>query len=231
MGVKTTIAKGIGKGMISAVPKMAPMITDSRLRKLMDVAIHGAGKFPGAMTAAGNYLKNADGDVELAVERVIRQHTLMAGAQGFLTNLGGVATMAASMPANIAGLAIVQARMAAAVAHLRGYNLYDQRVRSAVLASLLGESTVKNSVANGSLPSTPSGIATAPMSDIKLESSTVTQVVSSLLSQRVGKQAVSSVTKKIPVIGGGVGAATDGYSTAAIGRYVKDQFVSHRQVS
>jgi hypothetical protein len=36
---------------------------------------------------------------------VIENHVRYAGAQGFATNLGGLATMAFTVPANISGLA------------------------------------------------------------------------------------------------------------------------------
>ena len=47
-----------------------------------------------------------------------------------MTNIGGVATLPVAIPANITGVAIVQIRMVAAIAHLRGYDLNDNRVRT-----------------------------------------------------------------------------------------------------
>ena len=43
--------------------------------------------------------------------------------------------MAVTVPANIAGLALIQCRMVAAIAHLRGYDLDDRRTRNAILAA------------------------------------------------------------------------------------------------
>ena len=42
---------------------------------------------------------------------------------------------------------------------------------------------------------------------------------------------VGLVAKRIPVIGGGVGAATDSWNTMAIARYARDQFVSRRNAA
>ena len=47
-----------------------------------------------------------------------------------------------TIPANITGLALIQCRMIAGIAHLRGYDLDDPRVRNAILACLLGEDAV-----------------------------------------------------------------------------------------
>ena len=43
-----------------------------------------------------------------------------------------------------------------------------------------------------------------------------------------GKQAVGLIARAIPVVGGGVGAATDSWNTLAVGRYAREQFVSRR---
>ena len=42
-------------------------------------------------------------------------------------------TVAITIPANITGLALIQCRMIAGIAHLRGYDLDDPRVRNAIL--------------------------------------------------------------------------------------------------
>ena len=41
--------------------------------------------------------------------------------------------MALTIPTNITGLALIQCRMIAGIAHLRGYDLDDPRVRNAIL--------------------------------------------------------------------------------------------------
>ena len=94
----------------------------------------------------------------------------MAGAQGFLTNIGGLVTMPVAVPANIAGLALLQCRMVAGIAHLRGYDLEDKRTRNAILASLLGEERMLALIKKKKLPGTPMALATAPVHDPHLES-------------------------------------------------------------
>ena len=95
----------------------------------------------------------------------------LASAQGFVTNIGGVATLPVAIPANIAGVAIVQMRMVAAIAHLRGYDLNDNRVRTALVMCLLGGEQVANRIAAGQLPTSPMAVATAPMFDPELDRS------------------------------------------------------------
>ena len=89
----------------------------------------------------------------------------LAGAQGFLTNIGGLVTMTVTIPANVSGLALLQAHMVGGIAHLRGYDLADPRVRNAVLACMLGGDSVTSLIKAKKLPSSPMAIATAPAYD------------------------------------------------------------------
>lgn len=60
--------------------------------------------------------------MERAIRDVIEQHVRLAGVQGFVTNVGGVVTMPVTVPANMAGIAVLHLRMAATIAHLRGHD-------------------------------------------------------------------------------------------------------------
>ena len=143
-----------------------------------------------------------------------------AGAQGFVTNLGGVATMAFTVPTNISGLALVECRMIAAIAHLRGYDLDDPRVRNAVLVCLLGEESVKDLVSAQKLPAPPMALATAMVHDPTLDHVISAEVASDLVQKVAGKQlAGTAAARRIPLVGGLVGMGADGYSTWKIGRY------------
>ena len=93
------------------------------MREALHRAIHGVGPLPPAAAAADKQLREQQGDVDRAIHEVIENHVRYAGAQGFVTNLGGLATMAFTIPANITGLALIQCRMVAGIAHLRGYDL------------------------------------------------------------------------------------------------------------
>ena len=152
----------------------------------------------------------------------------MAGAQGFVSNLGGVVTLAVTIPANISGVAIVQARMVAAIAHLRGYDLDDQRVRTAILATLMGQREVDSLIHEEKLPTTPMGIATAPVGDADLEKVVARNLVNVLMGQVAGKKLPVFVSKRVPVLGGGVGATTDGFTTWSVARYARKQFRTRR---
>lgn len=212
-----------GKTLVQRAPEVAGNV----LRQVLEFAIDGNMTVPGAKAAAARSLQTR-GDHEAAVDSVIRQHVGLAGAQGFLTNLGGLLTLPVALPANLAGLAVVQMRMIAAIAHLRGYDVNDRRVRSALTLAMLGEDEVRKQVSSGRLPSTPLGVATAPVFDPVLEHAVSERVFGDLGTKMAGKHVVVQVAKRIPLVGGGVGAAADGYFTYALGQYARREFVRRR---
>jgi hypothetical protein len=220
------IRGSLGKALAPQMQRMAPDMTAGFVHEALSRAIHGVGPLPGAAHAADKQLEEQGGDVDAAIHEVIENHVRYAGAQGFVTNLGGVVTAAVTIPANIAGLAMLQCRMVAGIAHLRGYDLDDARVRNAVLACMLGEDTVRSLVKKKKLPAPPMAIATAPAHDPKLDKVIAAEVTSELLTKVAGKRVATTVARRIPVVGGVFGAGADGFETWKIGRYADRELLS-----
>lgn len=227
MGVGRMAAKGV----VPLGKKIAPKVTSGYVRELLERAIDGYGPIKAAAASADARLVDAGGDVEDAIETAIGQHVRYAGAQGFVTNLGGGVTVAVSIPANVTGLALLQSHMAAMIAHLRGYDLDDARVRNAILACLLGEDSVDELIKKKKLPGNPMAIATSPVHDPELDATMGRLVTSELVSKVTGRRAALVVSRRIPLLGGGVAAAADGYSTYQIGSYARDQLRDRRRVA
>jgi hypothetical protein len=201
------------------LPHLAPDLTASFVREALERAIHGAGPLPAAADAADKQLREVDGDVEKAVREVIDNHVRYAGAQGLLTGLGGLVTATVTLPANIAGLALIQARMIAGIAHLRGYDLDDPRVRNAILAAMLGREIVDRLVAERKLAAPPMAIATAPVHDPQLDRVLSAEVASELITRVAGKRLAITIARRVPIVGGAFGMGVDGFATWQVGRY------------
>ena len=219
MSVKGSVSAGLGKRIAPRFPHMAPDLTWTFVREALNRAIHGVGPLPPAAKAADKQLAEQHGDVEKAIHEVIENHVRYAGAQGFVTNLGGLVTAAVTIPANITGLALIQCRMIAGIAHLRGYDLDDPRVRNAIMACMLGEDTVNTLVKKKKLPAPPMALATAPTYDVDLERLIAAEVASDLITKVAGKRLAVTVGRRVPVVGGLVGAGADGFITWKVGRY------------
>jgi hypothetical protein len=216
MGVK----ERVGRQLAPRVTRLAPSLTAGFVREALDRAIHGVGPLPPAARAADKQLAEQHGDVDKAVHEVIENHVRYAGAQGFVTNLGGLVTAALTIPANITGLALIQCRMVAGIAHLRGYDLEEPRVRNAILVGILGEDSVNALIKRRKIPAPPMALATAPHHDPNLDATISVEVATDLISRVAGKRLATTVGRRVPVVGGLVGAGADGYITWRIGRYV-----------
>jgi hypothetical protein len=219
MGVKASVSRQVGRQLAPRVTRIAPSLTAGFVREALDRAIHGIGPLPPAAQAAEAQLTEQKGDVTRAVHEVIENHVRYAGAQGFVTNLGGLMTAALTIPVNITGLALIQCRMIAGIAHLRGYDLDDPRVRNAILTCMLGADAVSALVKKRQLPAPPMALATAPLHDDQLDQVVASAVASELIAQVAGKRLAISVGRRIPIAGGFVGLGVDAYLTWRVGRY------------
>lgn len=210
MGVAGAIGSGVAK-------RVAPGVTGHAVRDILERAIDGIGPVPGAAKSANIKLRKAGGDVDVAIDALITSHLRLAGAQGFLTNIGGLLTMAVTVPANIAGVSLLQCHLAAAILHLRGYDLTSPAVRDAVLVCLLDRDARKSLTKATGLTISPAALATA-VPDTHVQQQVAKAVTGQLLAMSGGKQVASFVARRIPVLGGAVGGFGDALSTRRIGR-------------
>ncbi len=218
-------AAALAPRLAPRVTSLAPGLTASFVREALHRAIAGTGPLPPAAAAAEKQLAEQDGDIDRAIHEVIENHVRYAGAQGLVTNLGGLVTMAVTVPANITGLALIQCRMVAGIAHLRGYDLDDPRVRNAVLATILGEDAVAGLVKRRKLPAPPMALATAPVHDAGIDEVVSVEVGTDLISRVAGKRLATTLGRRVPVVGGLVGMGADGYVTWKIGRYAERELL------
>ena len=214
---------------MTAGARLAPSVASGYVRVVLDRAIDGFGPLRSAAASADTKLVDADGDVEKAISSLLRMHTSLAGVQGFITNLGGLATAAFAVPANVAGVTIVQCHLVAGIAHLRGYDLDDPRVRNAILACMLGEDAVHDLVKSHRLPSSPMALATSPVHDPVLDATLSKEVTSELVGRTAGRRAVTLVGRRIPFLGGAVGGSSDAYATWQIGAYAARELRERRR--
>lgn len=227
-------AQDVGRLFARGLPvasRITPQVAGGALRQVLELAIDGTAKLPGAKHSAARHLQRHGGASDHAVDALIEFHIGLAGAQGFVTNLGGVAALPVTLPANLAGVAVVQTRMVAAIAHLRGYDLDDNRVRTALIMCLLGGEQVAKKIVTGKLPTSPLAIATAPMFDPHLDQRVAEEVLGDLIQRIGGKNVALSVTRRVPILGGGVGAVMDGIATHQIGKYAKSELVLRRSLA
>lgn len=195
--------------------------------QILELAITGRNPLSGAKTIAKQHLEKA-GESESAIRTLVTQHLALAGGQGFATNWGGFLVSIVTIPANIAAAAFVQARMVSGIAHLRGYELHDPRVRTAILMCMLGPKSGPSLVAKGVLPSSPLAVATAPVFDAQLDGAVARVLMERAFSSVSGKRMGVMLAKRVPLVGGGVGAAVDAWTAHTIAQHALDELPSRR---
>jgi uncharacterized protein (DUF697 family) len=225
------VGKIIARGLGPVASVVAPQLAGGALRSVLELAIDGYGRLPGAKTHAARQLQRHGGSVDGAISSIIDFHVRLASAQGFVTNLGGLAALPVAVPANLTGVAVVQVRMVAAIAHLRGYDLDDNRVRTALVMCLLGGEQIAKRITEGKLPTSPMAVATAPMFDPELDRQVAEEVTTGLAARVGGKNLALVVTKKVPLIGGGIGAVMDAVATYQVGQFAKGEMLRRRALS
>ena len=225
-------AQEVGRRFATVIAPVANLMTaqgaGGALRQVIEIAIDGYGRMPSAKTAAARHLQRNGGSIDDAITSIIDHHIRLASAQGFVTNSGGLAALPVAIPANITGVAIVQTPMVAAIAHLRGYDLDDNRVRTALVMCLMGGEQVAKHIVEGTLPSSPMAVATAPMFDPDLDRQVADDVVTDLAARIGGKNLALAITRRLPLLGGGVGAIMDAIATYQIGRYATGELPRRR---
>jgi EcsC protein family len=191
--------------------------------QVVELGIHGAGPLSPAVETAEQHLATAGGDREDAIRRLIATHVRLAAASGFVTGLGGIVTLPVSVPASMAGLYVIATRMTAGIAHLRGYDVETDEVRSAILVALLGSA--------GAAALHDTGVEVGQRSTTaaleKLPARTLTELnrrVGYRLVARAGEKGVVHLTKLVPLVGGPIGAAVDGVSCKTIAGYAMRTF-------
>lgn len=195
------------------------------VERLLDIGIDGRGTFDSAQQVADDAMRRRS-DPARAIDDIVAAHTKLAAAGGFVTGLGGFITLPVALPANVAGFYIIATRMAAAIAAVRGYDLRDPSVRSAILLSLVGadaDDLLKKAgyATTGRL----SNLVTERLPGTVLMA--VNKGVGFRLLTQVGKKTFAKLGRGVPFVGGILGAGLDGFMIHRLADHVKHEFPPH----
>jgi hypothetical protein len=163
-------------------------------------------------------------DPESAIRRVVRESVAASGAQGFVTGVGGLAAMPVTLPANVAGSLVINARMVGTIAHLRGYPLTDPHTQAMITLVAAGSSTQTAISAFG----VKVGQQVAMQAISKLPMSVIHQVNKRagfyLVAKYGSSRSAITLAKAVPAVGGLVGGGVDAALTASIAKVAKKVF-------
>lgn len=220
-----SVSNPFGKGGSLTIPSVnAREAAENAMQQVLQFGIDGRGPWKGAEDIASEHLAHHK-DRERAISRLIATHVRNTGVSGLVTGMGGLITLPAAIPADMAALYTSQIRMIASIAHLRGYDVHSEEVRSIILLTLLGSAgtamaaelgvTIGNKTALAMLKRVPGRV----FIDINKK-------VGFRLFTKAGTKGVINMTKVVPMVGGVIGGTVNATGTHSVGAFAKRNFPS-----
>ena len=210
---------------------MSTNITESKIMQAVEwayeKAINGVPGLDSAQELADSYKGNGESLINNA-NSLIRWQNTKAATSGFLAGLGGLMTLPLTLPANITSVLYVQIRMIAAIAHMGGYNLKDDRVKTLVYACLVANSA-KDILKDIGVAA---GNKIAMRLVLKIPGEVIKKINQSVgfrLVTKTGSTGLINLTKAVPLFGGVVGGGFDLYTTNKIGDVARDTFITNSE--
>jgi hypothetical protein len=206
---------------------MTEELSESKIMQTLDWTYDKAvGGIPGldsAIELAEDYSKK-DGELIDQVNSLIRWQNTKAGTSGFLSGIGGLLTLPVTIPANIASVMYVQIRMIAAIAHMGGHDLNNDKVKSLVYVCLTGNAAKDILKEIGIQMGTK--ITTSLIKKISGRTIVaINQKVGFRLLTKFGEKGVVNLGKSVPLVGGVIGGTVDIVATNTIGNVARDTFI------
>ena len=196
----------------------------SRLvQMLMDVGIDGAGPLKSARWIAEDARQDAR-TTEAAISRIARKTVARGAIGGFVTSLGGFVTMPIALPVNVVEFYVQATRMVGAIATLRGYDVDDPMVRTAILLTLVGsdadEVLARAGLATGGGRMVSLATRQLPPAGLLI----VNKAIAFKLLRGVGEKAFSKLGRGVPILGGLVGGGIDTWMMKRIADHAMGEF-------
>ncbi|QWU16236.1 EcsC protein family protein [Paenibacillus sophorae] len=202
-------------------------ITQQAVNQALDWAYEKAvmGGIPGTSDAyelAEEFLQKK-GELNDQISSLIRWQNTKSATSGFLTGLGGLVTLPAAIPANLASVIYIQLRMIAAIAIMSGRDVKEDQVRTMAYLCLCGNGIkdvlkdVGIVVGKKAAESALRGLSGKVLININKK-------VGFRLLTKFGTKGVINLSKMIPLVGGVTGAVFDGVSTNVVGNTARRLF-------
>jgi len=184
--------------------------------------VNGIPGFDSAEEMAEDYMQ---GDEPLLdkINSMICWQNAKCFTSGFLSGIGGVLTIPVALPANFTTVAFILIRMIAAIAHMCGYDIKDDRVKTLVYICLAGNAA-KDILEKFSIDLSTK-LATQTLMNLSGAFLTgINQAVGFRLVTKFGETGLVNLVDVIPFIGGIVGGTIEGVASNTVGNVARDCF-------
>jgi hypothetical protein len=191
---------------------------------ILSTGVDGIGPLSSSEGLATEY--RLDRSYHSTVERVdalIRWEAAKSFGTGFVTGLPGLIALPVTVPSGLYASWMIQGRVAGAVASLYGYSTEDDRVRTLILLTLMGDSGKEflkdlgieagKNIAQKAIDKIPGRVLIG-----------INKKVGFQLITKSGGRGIINLTKAIPLIGGFLSGGIDATACYAVGKTAKSIF-------
>lgn len=172
---------------------------------------------------ADDYLQKHS-DINKAAKSMLNHQVAKCATSGFITGFGGLITLPVAVPANLSSVLYVQMRMVACTAHMGGYDLKSDQVRTFIYACMAGVSVnqltkklavnFSNKMAKVAIEKIPGKVLTK-----------INQRLGFRFVTKFGQKGLVNLGKMIPGVGAAVSGGMDFAETKAIANRAYNMFI------
>ena len=174
---------------------------------------------------ADDYLRTKNYNKNEAIDSLIRFQVAKTFSSGFISNIGGIATLPVAVPAELTSLFYIQLRMVAAIAYIRGYDIYCDQIKVLAIACLVGDTVINIFKDVGLQIGKDLLLNTVKSIPIKILLEINKRVGMRLLT-KFGQTGIVNIGKIIPIVSGVIGGTIDSSSTLSVGKVCKKVFTA-----
>ena len=178
------------------------------VRRLLEFGLDRRGPVESAAEYARRVRSHSHSDDD-AIHKIRRQFLVGGGVGGFATGLGGFVVMPVAIPVNVLEFYIQATRMVGAIATVRGHDISDPGVRTAVLLTLVG-SRAQDILADVGVTSTAGPVANIALRRLPPEAlMMVNKAIGMRLLKSLGERTLTKLGRAVPFAGGVIGGGVD----------------------
>ena len=217
----------VSLGRVERLPEPASRgdegIVGRLVQVLLDAGIDGIGPLRSARELA-DLARHDTRTTEGAVKKIVRSHVVKGGVGGFVTSLGGFVTMPVALPANVVEFYVGATRMVAAIADLRGYDVDDPQVRTAVLLTLIGSDADEVLARTGLTGGSGKVVGLVGQQLPPAALLILNKAIGFRLLRGFGEKAFSRLGRGVPLAGGVIGGGIDVWMMKRIAAHAMSEF-------
>lgn len=208
--------------------RAAEVIKENDILKLLDEiyikACDGIPKINSSVEKmAEDYIKK-NKDINKAAKSMLNHQVAKCTTSGVITGFGGLITLPVAIPANLSSVLYVQMRMVACAAHMGGFDIRSDQVRTFIYACMAGVSVNQltkkfavqfgNKMAKVAIEKIPGKVLTK-----------INQRIGFRFITKFGEKGLINLGKMIPGVGAAINGSMDFAETRAIANRAYKMFI------